>query len=80
MTLPVAQTRRLFEERFRDIENQIRTLVADLAEDIWTDGRGVDGMKQFIHQHGAEVAEGANTANASSIERKPDQHKLIIKP
>jgi hypothetical protein len=31
--LLVAQTRRLFEQRFRDIQNQVRTLVADLAED-----------------------------------------------
>ena len=47
-TLPVAQTRRLFEQRFGDIENQVRTLVADLAEDIWTQQRRVDGMKRFI--------------------------------
>ena len=31
--LLVARTHRLFEKRFRDIQNQVRTLVADLAED-----------------------------------------------
>jgi hypothetical protein len=40
----------------------------------------VDGMKRFIQQHRAEGAEeGANTADASSIGRKADKHKLIIK-
>jgi hypothetical protein len=69
-TLPVAQTRRLFDDGFRNIENQVRTLVADLAEDIWTEQRRVDGMKRFVQQHRAEGAEGANTADASSIGRK----------
>jgi hypothetical protein len=32
--LPVAQTRNLFEQGFRDIEKQVRTLVIDLVEDM----------------------------------------------
>lgn len=35
-TLPVAQTRKLFEQDFRDIENQVRTPVAELVEGTWT--------------------------------------------
>ena len=52
-TLPVAQTRRLSEEGFRNIENQVRTLVADLEEGIGAEQLRVLGMKQFIQQHGA---------------------------
>ena len=55
-TLPVAQTRRLFEEGFRSIENQVHTLVADLAEDIWTQQRRVDSMKRFIRRNATERA------------------------
>ena len=44
-TLPVAQTRRLFEEGFRDLENQVRTLVADLEENMWVQQRRVLGIK-----------------------------------
>ena len=51
--LPVAQTRRLFEQGFWDIENKVRTLVSDLEEDIWTQQRRVDGMKRIIQQHRA---------------------------
>jgi hypothetical protein len=40
-TLPVAQTRRLFEQGFRDIEKQVRTLVTDLVGGMWAQQRRV---------------------------------------
>jgi hypothetical protein len=49
-TLPVAQTRTIYERKFRDIESQVRTLVADIEEDIWIQQRRVDAMKRFIQQ------------------------------
>jgi hypothetical protein len=52
-TLPVAQTRRHFEQGFRDIEKQVRTLVTDLVGDIWAQQRRAIGLKQGIQHYGA---------------------------
>ena len=49
-TLPVAQTRRLFELGFRDIEKQVRTLVTGLVGDMWAQQRRVIGLKQGIEE------------------------------
>jgi len=46
------KTRRLLEESFKDMENQVRTLVADLVEGMWTQQRHVIGIKQCIQQYG----------------------------
>jgi hypothetical protein len=46
------QTRRLLEETFKDTENQVRTLVADLVEGMWAQRRRVIGIKQRIQQYG----------------------------
>jgi hypothetical protein len=46
------QTRRLLEETFKDTENQVRTLVADLVEGMWAQQRRVIGIKQRIQQNG----------------------------
>jgi hypothetical protein len=46
------QTRRLLEETFKDTENQVRTLVADLVEGMWAQQRHVIGIKQCIQQYG----------------------------
>ena len=51
-TLPVAQTRKLFEQGFRGIEKQVRTLVTDLVGDMWTQQRRVIGLKQGIQHYG----------------------------
>lgn len=55
-TLPVAQTRRIFEQGFRDIESQVRTLVAESAEGIWAQQCRVIGLKQGIEHYGAVKA------------------------
>ena len=52
-TLPVAPTRRLFEQAFQDLENQVRTLVADIEENMGVQQRRVLGIKRYIQQHGA---------------------------
>jgi len=48
------QTRRLLEETFKDTENQVRTLVADMVDGMWAQRRRVIGMKQCIQQYGPE--------------------------
>lgn len=48
------QTRRLLEETFKDTENQVRTLVADLVEGMWAQQHRVIGIKQRIQQYGPE--------------------------
>jgi hypothetical protein len=55
-TLPVTQTRRLFELRFWDIESQVRKLAAELAERTWAQQRRVIGLKQGIEHYGAVKA------------------------
>ena len=55
-TLPVAQTRRLFEQGFRDIEKQVRTLVIGLVADMWAQQCRVIGLKQGIEHYGAVKA------------------------
>ena len=50
-TLPVAQTRRLFELGFRDIEMQVRKLVTVLVGDMWAQQCRVIGMKQGIENY-----------------------------
>jgi hypothetical protein len=52
-TLPVTQTRSLFEQGVRDIEEPVRTLVADLVEDMWAQQRCVISLKQGTHYYGA---------------------------
>ena len=47
-TLPDAQTRRIFEEWFRSIEDQVRTLVADLVDDIGIQQLRMYNMKQSL--------------------------------
>jgi hypothetical protein len=54
-TLPVAQTRRLFEQGFRDIEKQVRTLVTDMVGGMWAQQCRVIDLKQGI-QYGAVKA------------------------
>jgi hypothetical protein len=46
------QTRRLLKETFKDTENQVRTLVANLVEGIWAQQRHMIGIKQYIQQYG----------------------------
>jgi hypothetical protein len=48
---PRFQARRLLEESFKDTENQVRTLVADLVEDMWAQRRRVIGIKLRIQQY-----------------------------
>ena len=59
------QTRRLLEETFKDTENQVRTLVADLVEGMWAQRRRVIGIKQRIQQYGPKeervVEHGSNS-------------------
>jgi hypothetical protein len=55
-TLPVAQTRKLFEQGFRDTEKKVRTLATDLVGDIWAQQRRGIGLKQGIQHHGAVKA------------------------
>jgi hypothetical protein len=47
-TLAFAQMRTHYERKYQDIESQVRVLVADIEENIWTQQRRVDGIKQFI--------------------------------
>ena len=49
-TLPVAQTHRIFEQGFRDIEKQVRTLVTGLVGDMWAQQHRVIGLKQGIEE------------------------------
>jgi hypothetical protein len=42
----------VLEENFRDAENQVRTLAADLVEGMWAQRRRVIGIKQRIQQYG----------------------------
>jgi hypothetical protein len=46
------QIRRLLEESFKETENQVRILVADLAEGMWAQQRRVIGILQRIQQYG----------------------------
>jgi hypothetical protein len=46
------QTRLLLEKSFKDTENQVRTLVADLVEGMWAQQRRVIRIKQRIQQYG----------------------------
>lgn len=55
-TLPVAQTRRFFEQGFWDIEKQVRTLVTGLVGDMWAQQRRVIGLKQGIEHYRAVKA------------------------
>jgi hypothetical protein len=55
-TLPVAQTRRLFELGFRDIEVQVRTLVTGLVGNMWAQQLRVIGLKQGTEHYGTVKA------------------------
>lgn len=49
-----SQIRRLLEESFKEAENQVRILVADLAEGMWAQQRRVIGIQQRIRQYRGE--------------------------
>jgi hypothetical protein len=65
------QTRRLLEESFKDTENQVRTLVADLVEGMWAQRRRVIGIKLRIQQYGQKVERVVD--HGSSSNRGPER-------
>jgi hypothetical protein len=65
------QARRLLEESFKDTENQVRTLVADLVEGIWAQRRRVIGIKLRIQQYGQK--EEMVVDHGSSSNRGPER-------
>jgi hypothetical protein len=60
------QTRRLLEESFKDTENQVRTLVADLVEGMWAQQRRVIGIKQRIQQYREGKERGVDHRSSSN--------------
>ena len=65
------QTRQLLEETFKDTENQVHTLVADLVKGIWAQQRRVIRIKQRIQQYGPE--EEGFVDHSSSSNRGPER-------
>jgi hypothetical protein len=63
-----SQIRRLLEEGFKETEDQVRILVADLAEGMWAQQRGVIGMQQRIQQYRDE--KGRNVDHGSSTNHR----------
>jgi hypothetical protein len=62
------QTRRLLEETFKDTENQVRTLVADLVEGMWAQQRRVIGIKLRIQQYGQKEERVVDHGSSSNGE------------
>jgi hypothetical protein len=59
------QLRRRLEEAFKDTENQVRILVAELVDETWAQQRRIHAMKQIIQQHGAEKENGRRQDHSS---------------